>query len=569
MLKTGSILKRTHEDAIMEETEEEQHSKRKLSPSGFVETGMPELDLLHDGPAEVFQAQVGLEVDVKSLFSLLPDPTRADAAKWSSGLLRVQAKIDAVKPPSKPVVFCAICDRSWSMSADNRYPDLKVVVETAAKVLDGNTHLFSVVRFDGTAQVIYGPAEIPSDAQLVDILEKLKPCGGTNISEALKVFQEEVSAPMLAAGHSVMAVLMTDGEDHTLAKAVERMMKDGSPCAAAAKLGKVSGETIHYLAVAPEADMHLFASLAELSSSTCNRVLGENTPEVVGSIIALSSEQLNESVFATVEVTPISQEPSTTVTLIDKRKINISVRGDGAVHPTDISLKFPTMKEEEKGLSVRVKLEVYAFGNTDNMEPFLTVDKCFTVMRATSGEEFEGAMKLPSVECILQEARRIKGNVDTLVAEDLRRLNIDDALVNVNQGIADINEFAALIPVNDADAAALLAIVVELGAQATDLQASKVERTRINDIRDRAYSDAMTDRNSMSVGGRNESQSQTVMRQLSRSVSARIVSQEVRSVSNVSGFGDLRMDSAAPDEENSQADSPPANGRFLLRFGRS
>ena len=490
-------------------------------------------------PARAFHEIVSLAVDVKTLYSILPSSVGGDEMKTMclGGMVRVEAK-QLSEEENK--TFCVLCDGSGSMGGQ-RYADLCLALEAAVAFLreTGRTdNKLAVVRFDSEASVIYGPAEIPSDAQLKEIIEKLRPAGGTDIEKALKVFQDEVSAPLLLKGESVMGVLITDGDDYTLKCSV----RDGARCTETTrKLGSVSGETIHYLAVSLGADMNLLKTLAEMSNSTCNRVETASIPEVLGSALGL------EKVEHIVEVTVDVGVPGETKTrLITKKRINLRYSKDDEPAPTDVSIQLPSI--EAAALEVDVKVEVYDFGYVESgvTAPIFTQDKTFTLTAAASEEEFSLAMKNPCLEYILYAAKRARGSVDGKVAGFLSKPDINGAIAAVDEGIESIKKYANLT--SDQTTAVALAITVgELEARRVELEASRIERARLNDIRDRAYSEAMTDRNSLSVHGRGQSNSQNSARTLS-AVMARTISdsrsQDLRSFSNVSGFGDLRVDSS-------------------------
>jgi hypothetical protein len=545
-------LSRVHfrdEDDVMEaEPVPQPPCKKRLSPSSpSGEAVMEDLQLPCGAKAAstAFQESVRLEVDVKTLYSLLPCVGSDEAERngmCMGGMIRVEAKQLMMEPKKK--TFCVLCDGSGSMGGQ-RYADMCIALEAAVQVLRetgrGETFNVAVIRFDSEASVIYGPGEIPSDAQLKEIIQKLRPAGGTDIAKALKVFQDKVSAPQLLKGEQVIGVLITDGDDYTLSSSVRNGARTTETTS---KLGNVSGETLHFLAVSAGADIQLLNDLAGMCSTTCNRVATESIAEVMGSALAL--EKVEHIVKVTVEAAVPGEAPTE---LITQQCINIRYSKDDELAPTDVSITLPTLKEGEAALEVGIKLEVFEFGYVKPgvSAPIVTQEKKFTLKAAASEEEFLSAMKDPCLEYILHAAKRIKGGVDAKVAGLLSALNIDSAIAAVDEGIKRVKMYAALT--SDQTAADALAITVgELEAQRVELETGRIERTRLDNIRDRAYSEAMTDRNSMSVYGRGQSNSQNAARTLSAVTartlsSARNDSQDLRSFSNVSGFGDLRMNS--------------------------
>ena len=539
-----------------EEMEEEENctqppTKKRLSPSSPTgEIVMGDLQLppcaAKDGCAsEAFQKSVSLGVDVKTLYSLLA-PALRDAST-SGAVIRVEAKQLTVAGAKK--TFAVICDGSGSMNSENRYSDVSIAVKAAVETLrkiGADNFDVAVIRFDSEASVIYGPAEIPTDAQLEVIIEKLQPSGETDIAKALQVFQEQVSAPQLLKGGSVIGVLITDGEDTGLSRSLQN---GGCTTYATRKLGNVSGETIHFLAVSQGADIQLLKTLAEACGTTCNRVTTDGVAGVLGSAIGLEEEKVSNGVLVSVGVGAPGEAKTQ---LITQQRVNLRYSKDDEPAATDLFIELPSLKEGQAALEVDVKLEVYDYGyyKTGITLPIFTQEKTFTLTAAASEEEFALAMKDPCLEYIIHAAKRVRGSVDEKVAGLLLTANINGAIATVNKGIEDVKKYVALTT-DESTIEALTTSVGELEAQRTELESSRNERARMNDIRDRALSDAMTDRNHMAVTGRTQSNSQHSARTLStvtaRTLSnARNDSQDLRSFSNVSAFGNLRVDSMPP-----------------------
>jgi len=541
-----------------EEMEEEENctqppTKKRLLPSSPTgEIVMEDLQLppcaAKDGRAsEAFQKSVSLGVDVKTLYSLLA-PALLHDASTSGAVIRVEAKQLTVAGAKK--TFAVICDGSGSMNSENRYSDVSIALKAATETLreiGADNFDVAVIRFDSEASVIYGPAEIPTDAQLEVIIEKLHPAGETDIAKALQVFQEQVSAPQLLKGGSVIGVLITDGEDTGLS----RSLQNGgcTTSYATRKLGNVSGETIHFLAVSQGADIQLLKTLAEACGTTCNRVTTDGVAGVLGSAIGLEDEKVSNGVLVSVGVGAPGEAKTQ---LITQQRVNLRYSKDDEPAATDLFIELPSLKEGQAALEVDVKLEVYDYGyyKTEITPPIFTQEKTFTLTAAASEEEFALAMKDPCSEYIIHAAKRARGSVDEKVAGLLLTANINGAIATVNKGIEDVKKYATLTT-DEGTIEALTTSVGELEAQRTELESSRNERTRINDIRDRALSDAMTDRNSIAVTGRTQSNSQHSARTLStvtaRTLSnARNDSQDLRSFSNMSAFGNLRVDSMPP-----------------------
>jgi hypothetical protein len=545
--------------------------KKRLSPSSpSTEVVMEELQLpvsaKKDAACKAFQESVRLEVDVKTLYPLLPFST----SEGSRGaMIRVEAKqlpvmVDTGVAEKK--TFCVLCDGSGSMRGEG-YQEMCTALEASVQVLreTGRTNFnVAIVRFDSDASVIYGPDKIPNDDELKEIVKKLSPAGGTDIAKALEVFQEKVSAPLLQKGESVVCVLITDGDDSTLASYVRNGARNTEMTR---KLGNVSGETIHFLGVSQVANMTLLRNLGNMCYSTCNRVDPDSIAGVLGSAIAL--EKTENIVKVTVDVCVPGEESPTT--LVTQERINLRYSTDDEPAPTDISIQLPQLKEGEKReMEVKVKLEVYDFGYVESPTSktlLLTQEKTFTLKGAASEEDFSLAMKDPCLEYILFEAKRTKGSVDGKVAGFLSSFNIDGAIATVNKGIEDVRKFMALTS-DQTTVDALEITVQELEAQNVELENSRTERARLDNIRDRAYSEAMTDRNNVSVYGRGQSNTQQAARTLSAATArtlsmARSDSQDLRNFSydsaaapsmsrsstGVSTFGNMRLNSAAVIEE--------------------
>lgn len=542
------------DDVMEEEANAQPPCKKRLSPtSPSPELVMDDLQLPSGAKDAIRKAfEDSLEVDVKTLYPLLPSSSSYSETERGGAMIRLQAKQQLIMADMTDIVpakktFCVLCDGSGSMGGQ-RYADMCIALEAAVQVLreTGRAETFNVavIRFDSEASVIYGPAEIPSDAQLKEIIEKLRPAGGTDIAKALQVFQEDVSAPQLLKGESVIGVLITDGDDYPLSSSVRNGARTTETTS---KLGNVSGETLHFLGVSTGADIQLLKNLADMCGTTCNRVASETIPEVIGSAIGL--EKVDHIVKVTAEVGAPGEAKTKVIT---EQRINLRYSKDDEPAPTDVFIQLPMVEKTAGAVEVDIKLEVYDFGyvKAGITVPILTQEKTFTLTVAASEEEFALAMKDPCFEYVLFAAKRAKGIVDTKVAGFLSTLNIDDAIDAVDKGIEEVQMYMTLT--SDQTTTDALAITVgELEEQRTELENSRNERTRLNNVRDRALSDAMTDRNSMSVYGRGQSNGQHSTRTLSavtaRTLSnARNDSQDLRSFSNVSGFGNLRMDSMPP-----------------------
>ncbi len=110
-----------------------------------------------------------------------------------------------------PVNLALVVDRSSSMRGPRIAQALRAVREVASRLNDRDR--FSLVLFDGSARIAFGPANLTEDKQqeLLDALDGFETGLGTNLAAGWKKGVEAVSSGFVR-GAVARVVLLTDGQ---------------------------------------------------------------------------------------------------------------------------------------------------------------------------------------------------------------------------------------------------------------------------------------------------------------------------------------------------------------------
>jgi hypothetical protein len=504
------------------ELDDEINKRPTLSPAASPTEVPPQLDLSFNP----YQDQVGLYVNLKTLYPLLPATPKIGGG---AAFMEVGHKQGATKPPCD-TAYVAMCDVSDSMSCEQKISHLLASLQAWYQYLvdrQPNAKI-AICRFNESASLIYGPGKLPSADEMAEIVRMLTPSGGTKIGNAIKLMNEVTAKCQKDYGGSVVSVLFTDGQDDAFSRDV-RLFKENGQDAELTKLGACSGLHNTFLGIGRDADIMTLDLLARVCHGTFAHIqggqtLGQDIAGVIGSLLGLCEEMMQQAVKLTCTFkTEGALEPTTVVS-----EKSIAVRICDSPMPTKVPIQLPC---SDGPLEVTVKLEVYDLGVLiKDSAPAYTLSKSFTL--GTTSEDQE-----PSMECVVQEAMRIQGIVNEEVAASLIQLNLPAAGTANDGAMTKLKEYMTM-SLDEATMAALAKLVEELEVQGAEIVEAIAQGEHATLTRDRAMSRALTHWNGVSLDDPSfESQGQAASRTRTASLAPAVAYVAPASSSPPSSYG--------------------------------
>jgi Ca-activated chloride channel family protein len=122
--------------------------------------------------------------------------------------MAMSSPIDPATIPKPALDLVVVIDHSGSMAADGKLVYAKQGVKLLVDELGAGDTL-TLIAFDDTVDVLFGPAAVVDKARIKGIIDELQPGGGTNIHDALeRGYQEALRG---ADAHQRRVIFLTDG----------------------------------------------------------------------------------------------------------------------------------------------------------------------------------------------------------------------------------------------------------------------------------------------------------------------------------------------------------------------
>ena len=206
-------------------------------------------------------------------------------------------------PPTKDntISLVVLADASGSMQLNSRLSNLREGIMRLGALSDQFASMqieLTVIQFNDTASVVWGPAPMPSKEKLHSICMDIEPRGGTNIGKAIEVGLG-IAEGRVFVGKSVHMVLFTDGGDTS---SLSTRMDDGThPCLNQLKTQKKL--TIHCVGICADADAKLLDKIVCASCrGTFLCIKDSDISKLIGSMWGLMMEMVDQNVRLVVEV---------------------------------------------------------------------------------------------------------------------------------------------------------------------------------------------------------------------------------------------------------------------------
>ena len=198
------------------------------------------------------------------------------------------------------ISLVVVADASGSMQDGNRMANMREGIlrlgELSGRFASMQVEL-TIIRFSDNANIVWGPAPVPSDEKLRQICEDIKPQGGTNMSKAFETAMG-VAEGRAFLGKSVHIVLFTDGVDTS---SLKTKMSNGT-AAFITQLKTAKRITTHCVGICSDADATLLEVLArESCRGTFQCIKDNDIAKLIGCMWALMMEMIDNNVRLIVE----------------------------------------------------------------------------------------------------------------------------------------------------------------------------------------------------------------------------------------------------------------------------
>jgi hypothetical protein len=385
------------------------------------------------------------------------------------GLLEI-SHAEGATPPTVPMRFVFALDVSGSMHGP-RIANLKAGLRAMLQLL--RVHVpdaeVAILAFNDEVHPVFGPAaSLGDEDEWARIEAHLQAGGFTDIERALNAALD-LEAP---AGTATTLLLLTDGEDHVLARGLQR-----NPDHALAKrlAGLASGVSLHMVGICAEADAVLLNTLAEYGRGTFVCIRDADIKGLMGSLLGLVLEQL----------------PHTARIFIGERLVRSVFLRVGV--PTRVPF---ALDDDNAAAQLCVRMDLLALGE-DRVEHAVRLET-----QPEDGTDWEVR---------LAHAREWTGETAAAVARALANDALDVASAALDAVLERVRRL--LLPDASPPSAAFVELVASLEAERAELAAAAHDRAQLRELSARSASHASTVRNSgRSLGADGESATQASMR---------------------------------------------------------
>jgi hypothetical protein len=379
------------------------------------------------------------------------------------GLLEI-SHAEGATAPTVPMRFVFALDVSGSMHGP-RIANLRAGMRAMLQLL--RAHVpdaeVAILTFNDEVHEVFGPGPVDDDGVWAQIEGHLKAGGCTDMARALNAALDW-EAP---AGAATTLLLLTDGEDHTLARGLQYQARHPL----AERLAKASGVSMHMVGICAEADAVLLNSLAELGRGTFVCIRDADIQGLMGSLLGLVLEQL----------------PHTARVFVGERLVRSVFLRVGA--PTRVP--FTLAPDETAQLAVR--MELMALGEPRVEHTVRLEAPCLVAL---------------DWEVRLAHAREWIGEASAVVARALATDDLDEASAAIDAVLERVRRLRQ----EDAPAA-FNDLIASLETQRADITAAANDHAQMRELSARSASHASTVRNSgRSLGVDGESATQASMR---------------------------------------------------------
>jgi len=230
-----------------------------------------------------------------NIHTLVPQPPTV-------GCVRIATPEAAPPTKDSTISLVVLADASGSMQLNSRLSNLREGIMRLGALSDQFASMqieLTVIRFNDTTSVVWGPAPMPSKEKLHSICMDIQPCGGTNIGKAIEAGLG-IAEGRAFVGKSVHMVLFTDGGDTA---SLSTKMDNGTyPCLNQLKTQKRL--TIHCVGICSDADAKLLDKIVCASCrGTFLCIKDSDISKLIGSMWGLMMEMVDQNVRLIVEAT--------------------------------------------------------------------------------------------------------------------------------------------------------------------------------------------------------------------------------------------------------------------------
>lgn len=216
------------------------------------------------------------------------------------GCVRISTESTTPLPKDNTISLVVLADASGSMDCNSRIGNLREGIMR----LGGLSNQFAsmqieitIIRFNDTASVIWGPAPVPSEEKLHALCMDIKPRGGTNISSAIAAGLT-IAEDRAFLGKSVHMVLFTDGVDTS---SLQTKIENGT-AGILEQLKSQKRLTVHCVGICSDADAKLLDMIVRSSCRGTFQCIKDNDiSKLIGSMWGLMMEMVDQNIRLIVE----------------------------------------------------------------------------------------------------------------------------------------------------------------------------------------------------------------------------------------------------------------------------
>ena len=375
-------------------------------------------------------------------------------------------------PDTEPLVkdntisLVVVADASGSMQTGSRMENLRDGImrlgELSSRFASMQVEL-TVLQFNDTVSVVWGPAPMPSETKLKELCMDIKPQGGTNIGKAIERALE-IAEERVLTGRSVHVVLFTDGVDTS---SLQSRMQDRT-AAFLDQLKTLKRVTVHCVGICADADAVLLDVISAASCRGTFQCIKDNDiVRLMSCMWGLMMEMVDDNVRLVVE----TENADGTVSAVISRDVILRVG-----MPLVVGFKVPQQ-------------------TTDLRARMIIGERCL-----------ETSIELPRVGapafdtvCAQEAVNQLQGELSDKIVALLRAGNPADAVLEVDITRQVVRALLDKVETDEqrAEFSAIVdAALIELEAREADMLRALDDHEESRDAELRAMSRSATVRNS-------------------------------------------------------------------------
>jgi uncharacterized protein YegL len=413
---------------------------------------------------------------------------------------------------TKQISLIVIADASGSMESGDRMANMRTGIMRLHELSTGvhsssssskmNVEL-SVIKFSDSAELVYGPANMPTEDELQRVCMDINPQGGTNmgmaIELALSIAEEESEMVSDGKRKSVHIVLFTDGVDtSSLRTKLESKQTTTTTAVFIQKLKTLKRLTLHCVGICSDADASVLDTLVrESRRGTFQCIKDNDISKLMSCMWGLMMEMIDENVRLVVEIYDDNDDDDKSdTTTTTSRQLLLLLR------PTAVVSRDVILRVCDPPIPLVVGFKI-PNGNTTTMlrARMVIEDRCIETridLPRVNGPAFD-------MVCAKEAVNLLQGELNEKIIQFLRAGNPADAVAEIDitrevlQSMLDKTTTTTKTALDDDDesfSAIVDTVMTELALTEADMIRILDDLDQARDAELRAMSRSATARNS-------------------------------------------------------------------------